>query len=210
MCYELNQIKKNLTNRTARILDSEQSMQSAVMLPLVQLDGKTHVLFEVRSQKLKAQPGEICFPGGKIDRSDINEETAARRELCEELGLSQQDVKTIAALDYLVTPFRGIIYPFVGEILNPTKMNPNKEEVDDIFTVPLSYLLNTEPECYQMNYQIVPEKKFPFHLIKNQKRYQERIGKMPQYFYFYETYVIWGITAKILHHFLQLVKNNKK
>ncbi len=72
------------------------------MLPLIQEDGETHVLFEVRAKTLRIQPGEICFPDGRVDEEDRNEEETAIRETCEELGVKKTDVEIAAPLDVLV------------------------------------------------------------------------------------------------------------
>lgn len=195
-----------LINRKAHILGHQQSFKSSVMLPLIQREDDTYILFEVRSLKLKHQPGEICFPGGKFDAEDQSMEFTAKRELCEELGLEFDDVKTIAPLDILITPFRGIIYPYVGEIIRPEKIAPNEAEVSEIFYVPLTYLLNTHPETYTMNIHLEPDEQFPYQAIPNGDKYRKRSYKTVEYFYYYNDYVIWGLTAKILHHFLELIK----
>ncbi len=76
-----------LRNRRASVLGHEQSLKTAVLLPLVEWDGKTCVLFEKRSHTLQHQPGEICFPGGTKDPGDLQAVDTAVRETCEELGL---------------------------------------------------------------------------------------------------------------------------
>lgn len=202
----LNSIKTNLYNRPVDFIGHEQSMKSAVILPLLEKNGEIDILFQVRSQQLNNQPGEVGFPGGKIDLSDANAEAAAKRELCEELGLRANDFEVIAPLDVLVTPFRGVIYPFVGVISNVTEMKPNKDEVAEIFTVPLQHLLTTEPETFEMNMHIEPGANFPIDLIANGQAYKGRKYKLVEYFYYFDEFVIWGITAKILRHFLLLLK----
>lgn len=202
----MKKLINDLKNRERNVLVQKSTMKSAVMIPLIEKDNELYILFEVRSKNLKKQPGEICFPGGKVDKTDTNEEETARRELCEELGLSMEEIETIAPLDVLVTPFRGVIYPFVGEIKTPEFISPNKEEVEEIFLVPLTFLLENKPKTYEMNIHFEPDKDFPFHLIPNEKSYQKRTQRLTEIFYFYNNYVIWGLTAKILTHFLELVK----
>lgn len=206
---QLESILATIKNRKAQILGHRNFFKSAVMIPLIKREDDFYILFEVRSLQLKHQPGEICFPGGKFDKSDINEEFTAKRELCEELGLHFHDVETIAPLDILVTPFRGIIYPFVGEIINPHKISPNQAEVSETFLVPLTHLRNNEPEKYKMNIHLEPNEHFPFQIIPNRKSYERRTYESTEYFYYYKDYVIWGITAKILHHFLELMKEGE-
>ena len=56
-----------LKDHKPTILGQENYKEFSVLIPLVEVNGETHVLFEVRSSKLRSQPGDICFPGGKID-----------------------------------------------------------------------------------------------------------------------------------------------
>ena len=202
----LDVIKSNLINRSVDFIGHEQSMKSAVILPLIEKNGEIHILFQVRSEKLNNQPGEIGFPGGKIDLSDANAEVAAKRELREELGITDEDFEVIAPLDVLVTPFRGVIYPFFGVISPLAQMKINEDEVAEVFTVPLQYLLTTEPETYEMNMHIEPGSNFPLDTIANGHSYKGRKNILVEHFYYYDRYVIWGITARILRHFLQLVE----
>lgn len=204
---DLSTIQKKIGARKQGVLTEHESLQAAVMLPLVENEKKElSIVFEVRAHHLKRQPGEICFPGGRIDASDSSPEQAATRELSEELGVKKEAVKMIAPLDIIVTPFRGLIYPFVGIIQTRERMVVNHEEVDHIFTVPLSYFLEYTPKIYKMGVQFQPDETFPLHQIANGGAYQKRTTYVSEYFYYYKEYVIWGITARILTHFLQLLK----
>lgn len=203
---DISTIISTIKDRQPGVLGQQTAKHSAILLPLVEVDGELSVLFEVRSEHLRSQPGEICFPGGRIDQSDNSAEAAAIRELSEELGIPENQVEIIAPLDYLVTPFRGVIYPFVGKISDITQLNPNKDEVASIFTAPLSYLYETKPKIYEMGITFEPADNFPFHLIPNKKTYNGRTQSVQELFYFYDEYVIWGLTARVLNHFLTLTK----
>ncbi|NEU31597.1 CoA pyrophosphatase [bacterium LRH843] len=203
---DLSQIKNQLAGRGAGILKQEGAMDSAIILPLVKVNEELRVLFEVRAHHLRRQPSEICFPGGRIDSSDPTPEMAAIRELTEELGVDKSAVNVFAPLDILVTPFRGIIYPFVAKLTDIDSICVNTEEVDHIFTVPLSFLYNYEPERFSMGIRFEPGKNFPLDKISNKRSYSSRINLIPELFYYYNDYVIWGITARILSHFLDITK----
>ncbi|GAE35052.1 NUDIX hydrolase [Halalkalibacter akibai] len=205
---DFSYIKKQLHNREIGILGSSQAMQSAVIVPLIYVDHQLSVLFEVRSKTLNKQPGEICFPGGKIDATDLNAEEAAKRELCEELGITHDHVEMVAPLDILVTPFRGIIYPFVGRVNTTDFTNLNKDEVDHIFTVPLSFLENYQPIRHKMRMKFEPSEDFPLEKIANKRSYSDRSSEFTETFYYYEQYVIWGLTARILTHFIDEIRKN--
>lgn len=186
----------------------EQELKSAVLLPLIkEPDGQWHILFEVRSLHLKRQPGEICFPGGRVDASDHSEEQAAIRETCEELNLSSQNVEIICPLDILAKAHRHTIYPFAGIIHDPEAIHPNPSEVEEVFTVPMDWLLHHEPELHLVDMVAKPHDHFPYHLIPNGKDYNWQKREIPEYFYLYQDWVIWGMTARILYHFINLVKS---
>lgn len=200
-----NMLEK-MKNRTPEVLGNKDFLKSAILLPLIEQDGETHVLFEVRSHDLRSQPGEICFPGGKIDAQDQTEEGTAVRETIEELGIKRADISNIYPLDYIVSPFGMIIYSFAGVIDPEVRFSPNPSEVDSIFTVPLSFFLEKEPKMYHINFDIQPEKNFPYDLIAGGENYNWHARKIDEYFYIYEDKVIWGLTAKILAHFIEIIR----
>ncbi len=202
----LSHIQNHLSGRTAGILGQERAMHAAVILPLVYVENELSILFEVRAHHLKRQPSEICFPGGRIDLSDPSPKLAAIRELTEELGVKNDHISIIAPLDVLVTPFRGIIYPFVGELNSIEDIQVNTDEVDHFFTVPLSFLYEHKPERHDMNIRIEPESNFPLNKISNGTSYSNRADVVPELFYYYKDYIIWGLTARILAHFIELTK----
>jgi 8-oxo-dGTP pyrophosphatase MutT (NUDIX family) len=187
-------------------MGSRHSSKYAVVLPLIQKEDGIHVLFEVRSLSLRRQPGEICFPGGKIESTDADEQAAAIRETTEELGISKKEITEVLPLDFMITPFGMIVYPFVGLITSPENIKLNPMEVKEIFTVPLDYFLTTDPEIYQISFKVEPEEKFPFHLIAGGKNYHWRTRNLDEYFYLYNDKVIWGLTAKILSHFIEILR----
>ena len=80
----LEQLEEKLKGREPGLMDA--SGQYAVLVPLVEREGKLHILYEVRSQDMRRQPGEVCFPGGRIE-GDETPEACAIRETEEELGI---------------------------------------------------------------------------------------------------------------------------
>ena len=86
-------MKDRLTpNRTVHHLSSLNNTPCAVILPILTIGGEEHILFEVRSSKLAWQPRDICFPGGRIEKSDASALDAAIRETMEELGVERSDI----------------------------------------------------------------------------------------------------------------------
>ncbi|MGR3764646.1 NUDIX hydrolase [Rossellomorea sp. NS-SX7] len=201
-------IIQTIKGRTPKILGSEKFSEYAILVPLIEVDNATHILFEVRSYNLRRQPGEICFPGGRIDRTDRDAKSAAIRETSEELGIPQKLISDIHPLDYLVSPFGTIIYPFAGKINTGIKdLKPNGDEVEEVFTSPLKVLQKKEPELYDIKFSVEPEENFPYKNIPGGENYDFQPRNMKEHFYYYEDKVIWGLTARILHHFIEIVSN---
>jgi len=201
---ELSNILKQLENRQPALLGQEKLKKSAVLVPLININGEVHILFEVRSMKLRTQPGDICFPGGRIDLEDKSPKHCAIRETTEELGIADKHIENIIPLDYIASDLGRMIYPFVGEI-TASDISPSEAEVEEVFTVPLDYLLQTEPEVYKVNFNVIPEEHFPFDLIVGGQNYNWQTRHINELFYHYNGKVIWGLTAKILQHFLSLI-----
>jgi peroxisomal coenzyme A diphosphatase NUDT7 len=202
---EIKEITKKLNNRKPTILGNERFSKYSVLLPLIEVNDELHVLFEVRSHQLRRQPGEVCFPGGKIEKGDRDEQHTAVRETSEELGIPESSITIITPLDYVITPYGTIIYPFVGFIENSEEIKPNPSEVGDVFTVPLSYLKKTDPEIFQVHFKAEPEENFPLNQIPGGENYNWQTRKMDECFYYYEDKVIWGLTARILKHFMEII-----
>ncbi|WP_010531360.1 NUDIX hydrolase [Lentibacillus jeotgali] len=203
---ELDRITARIKGHIPAVLGHQQFMKSAVLLPLVQQEDELHVLFEVRSETMRRQPGEICFPGGRVDPRDKSAQDTAIRETTEELGISEAKISNVYPLDYLVTPFGMIVYTHAGVISTSEQFDPNPSEVEEIFTAPLSFFLENEPEIYHVNLQVKPEKTFPFELVPGGENYNWRTSHIDEYFYIYGEKVIWGLTARILAHFVEMIR----
>ncbi len=179
----------------------------ALLAPLVKIHDHFEFLFEVRSENLKIQPKEICLPGGRIEKNETPQEGAIR-EACEELRLSPHQIKILGPLDYLITPFNFILYPFLGflEEIEIESILFNPEEVSSIFTVPVEFFIKNDPLEYFADVQAIIPQNFPYHMIQNGKNYPWRKGKYPILFYLYQKHVIWGMTARIIYNFIHLFK----
>lgn len=199
----MSRIQK-VRNHQPHVLGHKQFQSYSVLLPLIKINDNIHIIFEKRAEHLRRQPGEICFPGGRIEKGQEDSQTAALREAAEELRINKDDINLVGPLDFFVSSSDSIIYPFVGWIEKEfAEISPNPDEVSEIFTVPVSFLLNTEPKIYQIHYKIEPEDSFPYHLIPDGKDYNWRPRSMKEYFYCYEDKVIWGMTARMLNEFLE-------
>lgn len=205
---QIESVVKQLSTRQRGILGQEESRRTAVLVPLIRDEhGEWSVLFEKRASTLRSQAGEICFPGGHIEPRDHNEWEAARRETSEELGLDPDKITYAGDLDILVLSSSLLIYPYVGFIHRKiSELAPNPDEVEEVFTVSLRTLLDTIPDRFDIDLRFEPGEDFPYHLIANGRDYKWRHGKRPEYFYKADGRIIWGLTARILLHFLQFFR----
>jgi coenzyme A diphosphatase NUDT7 len=199
------EISKRISAIKAEDLIGENEMvKAAVLIPLILREGHWHILFEERSRHLRSQPGDICFPGGKMEATDRSPREAAIRETCEELGIRPEDLFVVGTLGRYLPSSQLIVHPYVACLQTET-FTPSAE-VETLFTVPLDWLLKTEPERYAVKLQPLPEDGFPFEKIVGGKAYQWRERQIIELFYHYQDHTIWGLTARILHHFLKILR----
>lgn len=178
----------------------------SVLVPLVEKDGELHILYEVRAENMRKQPGEVCFPGGRIENNESAEECAVR-ETSEELNIKPEEIRIIAQMDFLHTYSNFTLYSLLGiidyEVISGLSVNP--DEVKEVFLVPVSFFVENEPEvyCFDVLPNIGPD--FPYEKINFQNGYNWRKGKSTVPIYRYEERVIWGLTARITNHLMDLV-----
>lgn len=158
---------------------------AAVLIPIVEKRDEPTVIFTVRTAHLSSHAGQVAFPGGKIDKEDGGPTAAALREAEEEIGLVRGAVRPIGSLPPYLTGSGYRVVPVVAEVAPDFQVVPNPYEVDDVFEVPLAFLMN--PENHQKCSRI----------FNGQDRY---FYAMP----FGERY-IWGVTAGIVRSLYETV-----
>lgn len=201
--FDLMKIKAKLQKKSPMPVDVKNRF--AVMIPLIKRKGEIHLLFEKRALTLRNQPGEISFPGGRIEKNESPWD-AAIRETCEELLIEEKDLEIYSEGDFLVNPYAAIIYSFIGEIKKDFyEITPSKAEVESIFTVPLSFFMETEPKAYSINLKVNRSDDFPYHLIPNGRDYKFKRGREEVLFYEYKGEIIWGFTAKMTRRFIERI-----
>lgn len=152
--------------------------EAAVLIPVIDRGSEATVLLTKRTEGLRAHPGQIAFPGGRVDPTDVSIEHAALREANEEVGLDSSFVEVVGQLPsyrsgtgFRVTPVLGVVDPDFTITINP-------DEVDTTFEVPLGFLMN--PANHQVDSRVWDEKRRFFY-------------RMP-----YNDWMIWGLTAGII------------
>jgi 8-oxo-dGTP pyrophosphatase MutT (NUDIX family) len=116
---------------------------AAVLVPIIERD-ELSVLFTQRTAHLADHPGQISFPGGKIESNDESPAAAAMREAEEEIALCRRFVEPIGYLDIHMTPFGYRIVPVLARVQPGFSLQLNRDEADDAFEVPLGFLMTPE------------------------------------------------------------------
>ncbi len=182
----------------------------AVLLPLICIEGKIHIIYEVRAKHMKTQPGEISFPGGKVEIGE-NFREAAIRETYEEIGIPKDKIEVIGKLDFITRESHAMVYPYIGVLhVDYHSLVANPDEVDEIFAVPIEFFLDHHPEEYQVSYKMDFQDGFPYDRIPNGENYKWRKIGYPVFFYDFEGHMIWGMTAKITKNFIEKIKKELK
>lgn len=181
--------------------------KSAVMIIIVNEDGVDKLVLEKRALTLAKQPGDICLPGGGIDPGETPRE-AAVRETREELGLTEDEIDVIGPMDFFISPYGQIMYPFVART-KVTEFFFSPFEVDSVLKVPLDFFIETEPMRYDMDVSPEIGDDFPYDLIQNGRQYKFSKGVSTQYFYKYQGHVIWGFTARVVKSFIDIIREEQ-
>ena len=202
----MENLKDILAQHTPTFIGRDQCHQAAVCIPLLtNASGGYAVLIDVRAATISHQPGDVCLPGGMVEEGETPRE-AALRELQEELLLNKDQICYLEDMDKLYTGSRLIMYSFAAEVTEyQNTFSP--AEVDEVFHVPLEFFLHTEPKCYITRARVEPGEDFPYDLICGGREYNWRSRKEDVCFYQYEGHVIWGLTAKVIRAFAEVVRS---
>ncbi len=180
-------------SRNPIIKNRKRRIEAAILIPIIEKEDGPYLLFESRAKNLKLQPGETCFPGGGI-HSGESPQKAAIRETCEELLIDKSQIEILCPLDGRQGPKMRIVWAYLGKI-HDYKGTFSKDEVDHVFTVPLSFFLENEPTVYKMKNICEAPKDFPITLLQNKVyRWELKDFVIPVYKYAEE--YIWGFTAR--------------
>ena len=179
----LDSIKQKLEQ--INLTDPTKYKKAGVLILLIKDndDEEYKILFTKRSEQLKTHSGEVSFPGGKWEEGDSNLYQTALRESNEEINLDMENVTKLGPLNFLLSRHKIEVNPFVG-YLNQSQDFKGNFEIDEIFAVPISYLMNEENIEY--------------------KEFNRKDLKVYIPSWVYNGNRIWGLTAMIAADFLNI------
>lgn len=177
----------------------------SVTIPLIETEEGLSMVFEVRAAGLKTQPGDICFPGGRMEEGETALQCALR-ELKEETGIPPSELRVLGQFDTLHEFSGHTLYTFAVSLAPQAlqKARLNQEEVAELFTVPLKFFKENTAEIYDIDV-VSDVSDFPYDKTGISPDYKWRKGKNLLPLYRYEDKIIWGITARIVKWFIEQI-----
>ena len=180
-----------------------------ILALLTEIKGELCFVLTKRAAGVR-QPGDICFPGGHQEEGESLRQTALR-ETEEELGIPKEQIQILGKSNFMLTVYGGLIQPYIGFVPNlaPDTLPYAKDEVAEVFTIPLSFFLENIPEVHYMYWRADMSVAFPYDRIENGKEYPFRKCKVPELFYTYKDRTIWGLTAQIIENIVKELQQQK-
>jgi 8-oxo-dGTP pyrophosphatase MutT (NUDIX family) len=184
----LEAIRQAVASHRPRRIQPEGRPEAAVLLLVYEVHGEPHILFTLRTHLVETHKGQISFPGGAADPEDDDLRLTALRETYEELGVRPDDVEVVGQLDDSPSISGFMVTPYVGFIRGPVPypFRPNHHEVAELIEVPLSHLMDRANVTEEVR-----------HIDGRD---------LVMYSYLFRGHVIWGLTARILKQFLDLLE----
>ena len=169
-------------------VDYHEPVKSAVLVVIHGIAPDWQILFTKRAEHLSSHPGQISFPGGRLEQTDKSLMHTAIREAEEEVGLSSSLVTVEAALAPVVTLTGYEIHPFISFMENLPELILDENEVESAFNIPLDFLL------HEANIELIS------------KDIGERV--VSTYRFDWQQHVIWGATANIVADLLYRIRQS--
>ena len=182
----LDRLRQVLERRVRRTIDAAPPLiRAGVLIPLVTRDDGVGLLFTRRTDTVLTHKGQISFPGGQREDSDVETVETALRESYEEIGLEPSRVTVLGELDDVFTAVSSfVITPVVGLVEGGiNNLRPAPDEVKSLLVVPVAQLL--DPDVHTTETRSVGEQQYRIH------------------YYTIGDDIIWGATGRIVYQFLK-------
>ena len=173
-----------LKSRTPEIIVGNGHKPAAVLIPIQERQDGDYVVLTKRADNLRTHKGQIAFPGGRVDAGDADVVETALRESREEIGIDPESVKILGRLDEFTAGYGLVVTPVVGVIPPHCEFRIDPAETTAVASVPIRALM--QPPNFTMNDYLSP-------------------GGHPSYHFYVNGWDVWGVTARILAQFLELV-----
>ncbi len=161
---------------------------AAVLVPIVDRPHGMTILLTQRTDHLHDHAGQISFPGGRAEPTDLDLQATALRETEEEVGLPRERIDLVGQLDIYVTRTGFEVTPVVGIVNPPFPVKPDPFEVADVFEVPLSFIV--DPDNHEQDSRIHNGVARQFYVLPYEGRY------------------IWGATAGMLVNLSEVLRGD--
>ena len=198
---ELEALRRRYGGHQPGLLGARHSY--AVLCPLVERPDGLHLLFEVRARNL-SQGGEVCFPGGRMERGETPAQCALR-ETEEELSIPAGQVSLLGTPDFICNQMGFLLRPVLG-LVSPAglaALRPSPAEVAEAFTAPLSFFAETAPEPWR--YELVPQvpEDFPYESVGIPRDYSWNHGWVDVPVWYWQGHAVWGMTARLVQDLIK-------
>lgn len=193
---DLEALGRRYGGHTPGLLGARHSY--GVLCPLVERPDGLHLLFEVRAAGVR-QPGEVCFPGGRMEAGESAADCALR-ETWEELAIPAGEVRLLGTPDFICNQRNFLLQPVLG-LVSPAglaALRPSPAEVAEVFTAPLAFFRETPPARYRYDLAPVPPEGFPYEAVGIPEDYAWAWGRVEVPVWFWKGRAVWGMTARIV------------
>ena len=194
---DLEKIEARWAGHVPALMDA--SFRYAVLCPFAETPEGLSLLLEARSPDLKSHPGEVCFPGGRVEPGET-ETGCALRETEEELAIPPDRVRLLGLGDFICSVAGFTLQPVLGAITAETlaAVRPSPAEVAESFTVPVSFFTGTPPEVYTYTLSSGGPEKFPYGSVGVGTDHLWVGGQVDVPVWHWKGHAIWGMTARII------------
>jgi 8-oxo-dGTP pyrophosphatase MutT (NUDIX family) len=173
-----------LRSRTPELIAGNGHKPAAVLIPLQERQDGDYIVLTKRADHLPTHKGQIAFPGGRVDAGDADIFDTALRESQEEIGIEPERVRILGRLDEFTAGYGLVVTPVIGLIPSHCEFRLDPAETTAVASVPIRALM--EKPHFAFDDRLSP-------------------GGHPSYHFYVNGWDVWGVTARILVQFLELV-----